>query len=37
MSLYSEPESWCTYSVNYGEHYETHMASVGPNPDEIDF
>ena len=37
LNLYSEPETYCIYSVDYGEHYETLMASVGPNPDEIDF
>ena len=37
MSLHSDPESCCLYSVDYGEYFETLTASVGSKPDEIDF
>ena len=37
MSLHSDPESCCLYSVDYGEYFETLTASVGSKPEEIDF
>ena len=37
MNLYSDPESGCIYSGDYGEHFEIPTASVGSVPDENDF
>ena len=36
-NLYSDPESGCIYSGDYGEHFEVPTASVGSIPGEIDF
>ena len=37
MNLYSDPESGCIYSGDYGEHFEIPTASVGSVPDENGF
>ena len=36
-NLYSDPESGCIHSGDYGEHFEIPMASVGSIPEENDF